>query len=65
MKRRDFLINSTLTAGGLTLHKSSILYANDLPEASKIADYKPSLENSSADDLSYKCASMPEVSCQH
>jgi len=60
MKRRGFLINSTLAAGGLTLHKSSILNVNDLPEAFKIGDYKPSLENSSADDLSYQCASMPE-----
>jgi len=60
MKRRDFLINSTLAAGGLTLHKSSILKSNDLLEASELVDFKPSLENSGADDLSYKCASMPE-----
>ena len=46
MKRRDFLINSTLAAGGLTLHKSSVLNVNDLPEASKIADFKSSPENS-------------------
>jgi hypothetical protein len=60
MKRRGFLINSTLAAGGLTLHKSSILNVNDLPESFEIEDSKPSQENSSADDLSYTCASMPE-----
>ena len=60
MKRRDFLINSTLAAGGLTLHKSSVLNVNDLKETFKIADFKPALENSSAEDVSYRCASMPE-----
>ncbi len=47
MKRRDFLINSTLAAGGLALNKSSVLNVNDLPEASKIAYFKPSPENAS------------------
>lgn len=60
MKRRDFLINSTLAAGGLTLHKSSVLNGNDRPEAFKITDFKTTLENSSEDALSYRCASMPE-----
>jgi hypothetical protein len=60
MKRRDFLINSTLAAGGLTFGKSSILNENDTTEAFRIADSKPSLENSSTNDLSYSCASMPE-----
>ena len=59
MKRRDFLINSTLAAGGLTLNKSSVLNVNDLPETSKISDFKPSPVNA-IEDLSYKCASMPE-----
>jgi len=58
MKRRDFLINSTLAAGGLAINRSSVL--NDLPEASKIADFKTAPENSGAEDLSYRCASMPE-----
>jgi hypothetical protein len=60
MKRRDFLINSTLVAGGLTLNKSSILKANDLPEAYKNTEFKPSPKNPEAGDLSYRCASMPE-----
>lgn len=51
MKRRNFLINSSLAAGGLTLHRSSILNVNN---------YMPSMENSTSDDLSYNCASMPE-----
>jgi len=60
MRRRDFLINSTLATGGLALPSYSILKANDLSEASEIDDFKPTLEVPSADDLSYKCASMPE-----
>lgn len=60
MKRRDFLISSTLAAGGLTLNKSSILKANVLPEAYENTEFKPSMENPEADDLSYRCDSMPE-----
>ena len=60
MKRRDFLINSTLAAGGLTIYKSSVLNANDQPETSDLTDSKPFLKISGEEDLSYKCASMPE-----
>jgi hypothetical protein len=60
MKRKDFLNNSTLAAGGLTLIKSSVLNVNDWPEASIITDLKPSPENSGSDDPSYMCASIPE-----
>jgi hypothetical protein len=53
MKRRGFIINSTLAAGGLTFYKPVVLNANDLSEVSETDDYKPSLENSVADDHPY------------
>jgi hypothetical protein len=59
MKRRDFLINSALVAGGLTLQKSPAIPDNITGTTEK-SDSKLSLINSVAEELSYRCANMPE-----
>ncbi|NND06163.1 MAG: hypothetical protein HKN87_07275 [Saprospiraceae bacterium] len=60
MKRKGFLINSTLAAGGLTLPKFLSFKATDLPEVFNVGDGKTSREHASAYDLPHTCASMPE-----
>jgi hypothetical protein len=60
MKRRDFLINSTLAAGGLTLHRSSVLNENKQSETDAKSEFISPPGHSGADDPSYRCASMPE-----
>ena len=60
MKRKSFLINSALAAGGLTLPKSLNLDINGLLGAFHTADDKTSPKKSGANDLQHTCASMPE-----
>ena len=60
MKRRDFLINSTLAAGGLTLHGSSLLNSNESKDADNKPEYKSTQVNLGTDDHKYRCSSMPE-----
>ena len=59
MKRRDFLINSTLAAGGLTINRSSVLNSSGLSDSNKPA-FKSTQESQGAGVLAYRCASMPE-----
>ena len=60
MKRRDFLINSTLFAGGLKLHGSSVLNSNVPSESTNKYDFKSTPVTLGEDDLTYRCSSMPE-----
>ncbi len=60
MKRRDFLINSTLAASGLTLQGSSVLSLNELSDANHKPEFKSTRENPGEDELKYRCSSMPE-----
>jgi len=60
MKRRDFLINSALVAGGLNLHKSSVLTSNVLSEANNKYELKKTPATLGADNPVFRCSSMPE-----
>ncbi|MCB0664226.1 MAG: hypothetical protein KDC80_00315 [Saprospiraceae bacterium] len=60
MKRKSFLVNSALTAGGLAFYRSLNIDVNDVLRASNKIDNKTSRKNSSASDQAYTCASMPE-----